>query len=230
VLAGLAASALQSRAVPIEAGVLALQGAYQAHAAVLGRLGCAVREVRAAADLTGLQALCMPGGESTTMSLLLDTSGLRGPLRRALAPDMEGGAGLPVLATCAGMILLARQVTGDTGSRRVDSLGLLDATVNRNGFGRQIESFETELEVDWAALGEGVPAATGSAAVGGLHGVFIRAPRVEAVGKGVQVAATLNGEPVLLRQGNIIAASFHPELSGDPALHAALVQMAAARS
>jgi 5'-phosphate synthase pdxT subunit len=207
--------------VTLQTGVLALQGAFQAHAAVLARLGAAVREVRSPADLAGLHALCLPGGESTTMSLLLDTSGLRAPLHLALAPAAEGGRALPVLATCAGSILLARQLSGDSGSRKVDTLGLLDATVSRNAFGRQVASFEAELAADWPVLGPGAASNTGS-----FHAVFIRAPRFTALGPGVEVALRLGDEPVLVRQGNLLAATFHPELSGDDRIHRALLALA----
>jgi 5'-phosphate synthase pdxT subunit len=202
------------------AGVLALQGAFQAHARVLAQLGCNVREVRRPEDLAGLAALCMPGGESTTMSLLLDTTGLRAPLRQALAPAADGGDALPVLATCAGAILLAQRLTGDTGSRKVDPLGLLDATVSRNAFGRQVDSFEADLDADWGILG--LPAQ----AEPRFHALFIRAPRFEQVGPQAQVAMRLAGEPVLLRQGHILAGAFHPELSGDSRVHEALLGLA----
>jgi 5'-phosphate synthase pdxT subunit len=215
--------------VTIQAGVLALQGAFQAHARVLAQLGTDVREVRRPEHLAGLDALCMPGGESTTMSLLLDTTGLRGPLSAALAPRGQGGGALPVLATCAGAILLAQRLAGDNGSRKVDTLGLLDATVNRNAFGRQVDSFEAELAVDWAVLlgtqADGPADALTHAPA--FHGVFIRAPRFEAVGPRAQVAGLLGAEPVLVRQGNILAATFHPELSGDLRIHAALLALAA---
>jgi 5'-phosphate synthase pdxT subunit len=208
------------------AGVLALQGDFAAHARMLAGLGVEVREVRLPEHLAGLAALCMPGGESTAMSLLLDTTGLRGPLRQALAPAAAGGAGLPVLATCAGAILLAQRLAGDTGSRKVETLGLLDATVDRNAYGRQVNSFEAELEVDWGLLDGG---AGGRPAPALFHGVFIRAPRIAAAGPAALVAGQLAGEPVLLRQGNILAATFHPELSGDSRLHQALLALAGDR-
>ncbi|MCC7477981.1 pyridoxal 5'-phosphate synthase glutaminase subunit PdxT [bacterium] len=211
---------VQSRAVtsssPPRAGVLALQGAYQAHARVLSALGCEVVEVQRPAQLEGLRLLCMPGGESTTMSLLLSSSGLREPLRQAIA------AGLPVLATCAGAILLAQRLEGDSGSLKVEPLGLLDLTVDRNAYGRQNESFEAGLEIDWTGL-------PGSSAGGTqlFHAVFIRAPRFQLPGAQVRVLASFQpagaaaAEPVLVRQGNIIAAAFHPELSGDDRIHRA---------
>jgi 5'-phosphate synthase pdxT subunit len=211
-------------AVAIHAGVLALQGAFQAHAAVLRRIGCLVREVRQPGDLAGLQALCMPGGESTVMSLLLDSSGLREPLRHALTASEAGGQGLPVLATCAGMILLARELSGDTGSRKVEGLGLLDARINRNGYGRQLDSFEAELRIDWQALRG--RSQSNADEISAFPGVFIRAPRIESLGSLAQAAGWCDSEPVLLRQGNIIATSFHPELSGDDRLHRALLLLA----
>lgn len=197
------------------AGVLALQGAYQAHARVLSALGCEVVEVQRPEQLSGLRLLCMPGGESTTMSLLLSSSGLREPLRQAIA------GGLPVLATCAGAILLAQRLEGDSGSLKVEPIGLLDLTVDRNAYGRQNESFEAGLEIDWTGL-------PGRSAGGSqpFHAVFIRAPRFQLPGPQVRVLASFQpaaaaAEPVLVRQGNIIAAAFHPELSGDDRIHRA---------
>jgi pyridoxal 5'-phosphate synthase pdxT subunit len=210
---------LEWRAVKLRVGVLALQGDFAAHARALEALGCAVELVRRPAQLVGLKALAMPGGESTTMSLLLDASGLRQPLAEALSPTARGGGGLPVLATCAGVILLAQRLEGDSGSVKVQPLGLLDATVSRNAYGRQVDSFEAPLDIDWAALGT-----EGSAAQ--FHGVFIRAPRIVACGAKVQTACQLDGEPVLLRQGHLLAATFHPELSADLRLHAALLGLA----
>ncbi|MGH9157766.1 MAG: pyridoxal 5'-phosphate synthase glutaminase subunit PdxT [Acidimicrobiales bacterium] len=182
----------------MKVGVLALQGDRQAHAAVLRAVGAHPVEVRGPADLDGTDALVLPGGESTTMSLLLDSSGLRPVLAERLA------GGLPVLGTCAGMILLARQVIGG----RPDQAGfdIMDITVRRNGFGRQVESFEAALAVDGLA---GRPVAA----------VFIRAPVVERVGPDVEVLAEWRGRPVLCRQGRALAASFHPELSGDARIH-----------
>jgi 5'-phosphate synthase pdxT subunit len=193
-------------------GILALQGDFAAHARMLGRLGADSREVRAPADLDGIQALVMPGGESTTMSLLLDISGLRGPLAELIR------GGLPVLATCAGVILLARELRHDNGSVGVKILSLLDAVVDRNAYGRQVNSFEAELAVDWNALGV-------EDARQGFHGVFIRAPQIAEYTEHVTPVARLAGEVVAVRQGNIVAATFHPELSGDNRLHAAVLGM-----
>jgi pyridoxal 5'-phosphate synthase pdxT subunit len=182
----------------MKAGVLALQGAFREHREVLGALGVETLEVRGPEDLGALDALILPGGESTTMGMLLDTSGLR-ELLAALLAD-----GLPVLGTCAGMILLAREVVDGRPDQR--SLGVVDIAVRRNAYGRQRDSFEATLDV--AVL-----------AGGGFPGVFIRAPRIESVGDGVDVLATHDGHPVLARQGAAVVASFHPEVSGDLRLH-----------
>jgi 5'-phosphate synthase pdxT subunit len=178
----------------------------------LARAGAAPRRVTNPADLENLSALCMPGGESTTMSLLLDASGLRQPLAAAIAD------GLPLLATCAGVILLARGLTGDSGSIKVAPLGLLDAVVDRNYYGRQVDSFEATLTLDMAALG----LADGPAE---FPGIFIRAPRFQELGPRAVPVATHEGTPVAVRQGNIIAAMFHPELSGDDRFHQALMSL-----
>jgi len=186
---------------PPTVGVLALQGAFEAHQQRLAELGLPTRQVRTPADLAGLDALVMPGGESTTMSKLLDTSGLFDPIDAAIAD------GLPVFGTCAGMILLATEVLDGRPDQR--SFGAIDIAVRRNGYGRQLDSFETELDV--AELG--VDAAP-------FHGVFIRAPKAERIGPGVDVLAEHDGVPVLVRCGPITVASFHPELAGDHRLHA----------
>ena len=182
----------------VKVGIVALQGAVREHAAVLAELGAAPREVRVPADLDGVDALVLPGGESTTISFLLESAGLFEPLRERLA------AGTPVLGTCAGMILLAREVLDGRPDQR--SLGVVDLSVRRNAFGRQVDSFETDLEV------EGLDG-------GPFHAVFIRAPVVERAGPGVDVLARLDGAPVLCRQGPVLSAAFHPELSGDLRLH-----------
>ena len=191
-------------------GILALQGDVREHASAFAQLGEAVREVRRPVDLDGLAGLVMPGGESTTLSLLLGSSGLTGPLTVALQD------GLPVFGTCAGMILLAATVL-DGRSDQV-SFGVIDLTIRRNGYGRQIASFEGEVVV--AGLGDDpVPA------------VFIRAPVVEEVGPGVEVLATLPGaggepgQPVVCRQGAVLAAAFHPELTADRRLQRLFVEM-----
>ncbi|MGD0882072.1 MAG: pyridoxal 5'-phosphate synthase glutaminase subunit PdxT [Acidimicrobiales bacterium] len=191
-------------------GVLALQGDVREHAAAFADLGEAVREIRRPDDLAGLDGLVMPGGESTTLSLLLGSCGLDGPLADAL------GSGLPVFGTCAGMILLATTVLD--GRPDQISFGAIELTIRRNGYGRQVASFEGRVEV--AGLGaEPLPA------------VFIRAPVVEAIGPGVEVLATLPGEgddperPVVCRQGAVLVASFHPELTPDRRLHRLFVEM-----
>jgi 5'-phosphate synthase pdxT subunit len=176
-------------------GVLAIQGDFEAHASVLRALGAQTREVRTAADLEGLDALVIPGGESTTMTLGIARERLAEPLRELVS------AGTPVLGTCAGMIMLDRS-----------HLGLLDVICERNAFGRQVHSFEADLELP--------------PLVGPVRGVFIRAPRVADRGEGVEVLAELDGHPVAVRQGNILAVAFHPETTGDTRLHEWLLAQA----
>jgi 5'-phosphate synthase pdxT subunit len=183
----------------MKAGVLALQGAFREHREVLDALGVDAVEVRLPEHLSGLDALFIPGGESTTIGKLLDTSGLREPLRVALTD------GLPAFGTCAGLILLADDVRDADGVTAASALGVLDCTVVRNAYGRQRESFEAALAVDGLD--------------GTFPGVFIRAPVVDRVGDEVEVLANHDAHPVLLRQGTIWAATFHPELSGDLRLH-----------
>lgn len=178
-------------------GVLALQGDFREHVELIRRLGAAPVEVRLPSELARVQGLVIPGGESTTMSILLETSGLLEPLRARLA------AGMPVFGTCAGMILLATEILD--GRPDQHHFGVIDISVRRNGFGRQRESFEDDLQVS----------GLGSA----LHAVFIRAPVVERAGPGVEVLAQLDGQPVLCRQGPCLVSTFHPELAGDPRLH-----------
>ncbi|WP_288481523.1 pyridoxal 5'-phosphate synthase glutaminase subunit PdxT [uncultured Deinococcus sp.] len=183
-----------------EVGVLALQGAYREHAARLRGLGASVREVRLPRDLAGLAGLVLPGGESTTMVRLMDEYALWAPLRDFHA---RGGA---LWGTCAGAILLAAEVTGASPAAPAQrSLGLIDVTVQRNAFGRQLDSFTTPLEV--AGLDTPFPA------------VFIRAPVITHAGPGVEVLARHGGEAVLARQGRVMASSFHPELTPDARLH-----------
>ncbi len=194
-------------------GVLALQGAFESHQQRLTELGALSRQVRTPRDLAGVDALVMPGGESTTMSRLLLSSGLFEPLAERIA------AGMPVFGTCAGMILLATEVLDGRPDQR--SFGAIDITVQRNGYGRQLDSFETELDV--AGLEHaGVDPAP-------FHGVFIRAPKVVRVGAGVEVLAEHEGVPVLLRHGPISVASFHPELAGDHRLHALFLNTVTSR-
>jgi pyridoxal 5'-phosphate synthase pdxT subunit len=180
-------------------GVLALQGDFEAHAKILAGLGARAREVRVPADLEGLDALVMPGGESTVMTLGIEREGLGEPLRELAR------SGTPVLGTCAGMIMLDR-----------DHLNVLNILAQRNAFGRQLRSFEADLDVT------DVPG-------GPVHAVFIRAPWVADVGEGVEVLADVDGHPVAVRQGNIVAVSFHPELTGEPRLHELLLDLARAK-
>jgi 5'-phosphate synthase pdxT subunit len=182
-------------------GVLALQGAFAAHERALIRLGAVTRQVRTAADLAEVDALVMPGGESTTMAHLLATNELFEPLAARLA------AGMPVFGTCAGMILLATEVLDGRAGQR--SFGVIDIAVRRNGYGRQVDSFEDDIAVE----GLDEP----------FHVVFIRAPKVERVGEGVSVLAQHRGVPVLARQGTVLVASFHPELTDDLRLHGLFV-------
>jgi pyridoxal 5'-phosphate synthase pdxT subunit len=187
-------------------GVLALQGAFAEHIRALEASGARTRVVRSAADLEGLDGIVLPGGESTTMTMLMDRVGLLGPLRGAI------DAGLPTLATCAGMILLAREVSDGMWGQH--GLALLDIAVRRNGYGRQVDSFEADLEIEGLA-GKSFP------------GVFIRSPLVESTGA-VNVIATHQGHAVAVRQGQILALCFHPELTKDLRLHREFVRMAAA--
>jgi pyridoxal 5'-phosphate synthase pdxT subunit len=181
----------------VRVGVLALQGASAAHVAALSRLGAEATEVRTAAALAGVDAVVLPGGESTTISMLLDANDLRDPLAERLA------AGLPTFGTCAGMILLASEVLDGRPDQR--SFAAIDLAVRRNAFGRQVDSFEADLDV--AGLDEP------------FHAVFIRAPVVERAGEGVEVLATVDDRPVLCRQGSILVSAFHPELTDDLRLH-----------
>jgi 5'-phosphate synthase pdxT subunit len=183
-------------------GVLALQGAFVAHQRALETVGATTRQVRRPADLAGIDALVMPGGESTTMSRLLTTSGLFDDVK-ALVSD-----GMPVFGTCAGMILLASEVIDGRPDQL--SFGAIDVSVQRNGYGRQIDSFETDLDV----VGFDHP----------FHAVFVRAPKVVAIGANVQVLAEYDGVPVVARQGQVMVASFHPELTADARLHARFLQ------
>jgi 5'-phosphate synthase pdxT subunit len=186
-------------------GVLALQGDVAEHAAMLDSIGVEPVEVRLPVHLEGLSGLCLPGGESTTMRKLIDRWGLRQPLLDFAA------TGAPIYGTCAGMIILARQIAD--GDEPV--LPLLDVTVRRNAFGRQLESFEGELAVP--LMGDQP-----------VRGVFIRAPVIERVGPGVDVLATLNdGRIVAVRERNIVATAFHPELAGEPRFHRLIATMAA---
>ena len=185
--------------MPARVGVLSLQGDFREHLKTLAALGADGIEVRTPAQLEGIEALIIPGGESTTIGKLAERFGLMEPLRHRIE------AGMPVYGTCAGMILLAREVTD--GEQPL--LGALDVVVERNAFGRQNESFEEELAID----GLDEP----------FRAVFIRAPWVAKVGEGVEVLAAVDDHPVLVRQGHILASSFHPELTGDHRLHQMLL-------
>ncbi len=176
-------------------GVLAIQGGFEAHLTMLGSLGAEVREVRLPADLDGLDGLVIPGGESTTISMGIESGGLGDPIK---AHRERGGT---VFGTCAGMI-----VCDDA------HLGLIDATAARNAFGRQLNSFEADLEV--AGIGEEP-----------LRAVFIRAPWVERAGPAVEVLARYDGHPVAVREDGVLACAFHPELTDDPRLHAFFMAM-----
>jgi 5'-phosphate synthase pdxT subunit len=176
-------------------GVLALQGGFAAHARMLEGLGAAVREVRVPADLEGLDGLVLPGGESTTMTLGIAREGLAEPLRELAA------TGVPLLGTCAGLIMLDR-----------DHLGVMDTRAERNAFGRQVRSFEADLDLPGV---DGPP----------MRAVFIRAPWIAEHGPGVQILAEVDGHPVAAREGDALVVSFHPELSGDDRLHRLLLEL-----
>jgi 5'-phosphate synthase pdxT subunit len=183
-------------------GVLALQGDFEAHGKLLAALGAHAVEVRTPAGLEGLDGLIVPGGESTVMTLGIEREGLAGPLREAAA------AGLPMLGTCAGLIMLDRE-----------HLGILDVSSRRNAFGRQIRSFEVDLELPGEA-----PAREP------LRAVFIRAPWVESYGSGVEVLAEVDGHPVAVRSGAVLAVAFHPELTGDTRVHELFLDSVRARA
>lgn len=180
-------------------GVLALQGDFEAHAKILRGLGAIARDVRVTADLAGLAALVLPGGESTVMTLGIEREGLGDPLRELVC------SGTPVLGTCAGLIMLDR-----------DHLGVLDVRAERNAFGRQRRSFEAELEFDGLSGGP-------------VHAVFIRAPWIAEWGEDVEVLAQVAQHPVAVRQQNLLAVAFHPELTGETRLHALLLEAVASR-
>ena len=184
-------------------GVLALQGAWRVHADVLDDLGAHTVPVRTPSDLAGVDAIVLPGGESTTMSMLLGSAGLFEPLAERLHD------GLPAFGTCAGMILLASDVLDGRDDQR--SFGRIDIAVRRNAFGRQVDSFEADLDVDGLAGGMRSP----------FHAVFIRAPYVERTGADVDVLAAVDGHAVVCRStsSNTLVTAFHPELSGDPRIH-----------
>jgi pyridoxal 5'-phosphate synthase pdxT subunit len=184
--------------VSLRIGILAAQGDFAAHARVLGPLGATPVEVRTTEQLSDLDGLVIPGGESTTISRAIERDGLEAPIR-AHAED-----GRPVLGTCAGMIMLDR-----------DHLGLMDTVARRNAFGRQLDSFEADLEVE--GLGPDP-----------VRAVFIRAPWIEEAGPDVDVLSRYDGHPVVVREGTLLACAFHPELTDDSRLHALFMAMATA--
>ena len=187
-------------------GVLNLQGDVREHVSALGDVGCATRPVKEPADLEGLSGLVLPGGESTTLSMLLESTGLFDAVAaRVGSPDP-----LPLLGTCAGLVLTAREILDGRPDQR--TFGVLDAVVRRNGYGRQVRSFETDVVF---GSGEGPLLPT----------VFIRAPLVVSVGDEVEVLAALDGVPVLVRQGAVLASSFHPELTPDRRVHRLFADM-----
>ena len=188
----------------MKVGVLALQGAFKLHVQALERLGVEAIEVRNVENFDASEALIIPGGESTTMSFLLESSGIFESLyERSIT-------GMPILGTCAGMILLSSKISDGRNDQK--PLNLIDIEVRRNGYGRQINSFESDLFI------EGFESS--------FRGVFIRAPLVEDVSEKVEVIAELNGRPVMCRQDSTIVTSFHPELADDDRIHAEFLEMA----
>jgi 5'-phosphate synthase pdxT subunit len=181
----------------MKAGVLALQGDVREHAAMLAACGATPVEVRSPEDLATVECLAIPGGESTAIGRLARLYGLVEPIRA------RAEAGMPMLGTCAGMIVMARRVVGGE-----PLLSVMDVEVRRNAYGRQNESFETDVEVR---------------GIGPVRGVFIRAPRVEALGPAVEVLAEHEGRPAVVREGSLLASAFHPEIAGDPRLHELLL-------
>ena len=175
-------------------GILAIQGDFEAHSKIVETLGGEPREVRVPEQLEGLDSLVIPGGESTTMTLGVEREGLAEPLREFVR------SGKPVLGTCAGLIMLDRY-----------HLGLLDVSARRNAFGRQRQSFEADLDVKGFNGGP-------------LRAVFIRAPWIEETGEGVEVLAEIDGHPVAVRQDNMLAVAFHPEIAGEERIHRWVVQ------
>jgi len=180
----------------ITTGVLALQGAFSKHIQMLNSLGCNTLEVRTASDILSVDAMIIPGGESTTMGKLLES----GSMALTLLEQIEKG--MPLFGTCAGMILLAKKISGSEQPH----LAVMDIEVQRNAYGRQKESFEAEFTV------KRIPGPP-------FNGVFIRAPRIETVSPAIEVLAEFENTPVLVRQGNIMASSFHPELTNDSRIH-----------
>lgn len=184
----------------MKAGVLALQGDFREHAAMFAEAGASPVLVRSPDDLAAVDCLAIPGGESTTISKLAVRYGMVDPIRERAA------AGMPIFGTCAGMIVMATDVEGGE-----PLLSLMDLSIVRNAYGRQVDSFETDVDVR---------------GVGSVRAVFIRAPQVARVGSGVEVMAEHGGTPVLVRQGTLLAAAFHPEIAGDARLHRLLLEYA----
>ena len=187
-------------------GVLALQGDFAEHAASLRRVGAVAREVRTAAQLASVDGLIIPGGESTTIARLLIAYELREPIQEL------GAAGFPIWGTCAGAILLATEIV--TLDR--PGLHLLPMRIERNAYGRQVDSFEADLAAEGLGAGDS------------LHAVFIRAPRIREVDGSVEVLLRWEGEPVAVRSGSLLATTFHPELTSDPRLHRLFAEICAA--
>jgi pyridoxal 5'-phosphate synthase pdxT subunit len=184
----------------MKAGVLALQGDFREHERMFAECGAAPVQVRTPQELASVDCLAIPGGESTTIARLATLYGLVEPIRKRAA------AGMPVFGTCAGMIVMASEVHGGEPLLR-----MLDVGVERNAYGRQVDSFEADVEVR---------------GIGPVHAAFIRAPRVVRVGPDVEVLAERDGEPVVVRQANLLAATFHPEIAGDARLHRRVLEMA----
>lgn len=182
-------------------GVLSIQGDFAAHSRVLTRVGVTAKEIKCVTDLSAVEGLIIPGGESTTILKFMEDEGLGDSIVEA------AGKGMPIFGTCAGAILLAREVSNPSQA----SLKLIDITVERNGYGRQIDSFIAEVETS-------IDSET-------LEGIFIRAPRIRSIGPNTRILGSLAGEPVLVREANILAASFHPELSDDNRVHRLFTQM-----
>ncbi|MGH2830215.1 MAG: pyridoxal 5'-phosphate synthase glutaminase subunit PdxT [Actinomycetota bacterium] len=181
-------------------GVLALQGDFEAHRRILAGLGADAREVRTPADLESVERLVVPGGESTTMRLLARNNDLIDPLRK------RAEAGMPVFGTCAGLIVCAKRILdGDP-----PVVPIVDIAIRRNAYGRQVDSFEADVDVR---------------GIGPVRAVFIRAPVIEEIGPGVEVLAELNGRPVAVRQGRTLLCSFHPEIAGDGRIHQAFMEL-----
>lgn len=180
----------------MKVGVLGLQGDVREHLAALGRLGATGTVVKTSSELDDVDGLIIPGGESTTIGKLLDRFGLLEPLRK------RASEGMPLFGTCAGLILMASEVVGEHRAEHL--LGVLNVTVRRNAYGRQVDSFESRIEAGGGEV---------------LKGAFIRAPAIEEVGADVEVLGTLDGAPVLVRERNLLGATFHPEIAGEDRVH-----------